>query len=90
MDNVLVKAAITDFFIQYSLFLIAICLRTEKFFFLAGSATFFVTIQSLFTGTMFPRQVSWAGLNMPIATSTEDRPGCGDLCIQWLILGWGG
>jgi hypothetical protein len=59
MDNALMKAAITDFCIQYSLFLIAICLRTEKFFFLAGSATFFVTVQSLFqTGTLFPRQVS--------------------------------
>lgn len=59
MDNVLVKAAITDFCIQYSLFLIAICLRTDKFFFLSGSATLFVIVQSLFqTGTMFPRQVS--------------------------------
>ena len=58
MDKVLVNAVITDFFIQYGLFLIAIYLRTEKFFFLAGSATFFVTVQSLFTGTMYPRQVS--------------------------------
>ena len=65
MDDVLVKAAITDFCLQYILFLFAICLRTDKFFFLAGSATFFVTVQSLFqTGTMFPRQVSGLAIDL--------------------------
>ena len=59
MENVLVKAAITDVCLQWSLFLIAACLKTEKFFFMAGSATFILTVQSLFsTGTLFARQVS--------------------------------
>ena len=59
-DSILVQAAITDFGIQWSLFILAACIRTEKFFFMAGSATFFVTVQSLFTtGTLFPRQVGF-------------------------------
>ena len=59
MGNVLAKAAITDMGLQWGLFLIAAYLRTEKFYDLAGSATFILlAIQSLISnGKLFPRQV---------------------------------
>lgn len=58
MGIVLAKAAFTDLAIQWGMFILAALFRTEKFWFMTGSATFIVTVQSLFeTGKLFPRQV---------------------------------
>ena len=64
MGNTLVKAAVTDFLLQWGLFLIAAYMRTERFFDLAGSSTFvLLAVQSLInTGRFFPRQVIQSGL----------------------------
>lgn len=64
MGNVLIKAAATDFLLQWGLFLIAAYLRTEKFYDLAGSSTFILlTVQSLIgTGRFFTRQVIQSSL----------------------------
>lgn len=64
MGNTLVKAAVTDFAIQWSCFVIAALLKTEKFYDLAGSATFILlALQSLTrNGRFFPQQVIQSGL----------------------------
>ena len=58
-QNPLVKAAVLDFAIQWLMWAIAAFLQTEKFYDLAGSATFLlVTWQTLKWGRrFFPRQV---------------------------------
>lgn len=64
MGNVLTKAAVLDFSIQWSTFLIASYLRTERFFDATGSVTFIILLlQSLMhTRKFFPRQVIQSGL----------------------------
>ena len=64
MGNVLAKAAVLDFAIQWSTFLIASYLRTEAFFDATGSVTFLILLlQSLMhTRKFFPRQVIQSGL----------------------------
>ncbi len=64
MGNALVKAAATDLAIQWGCFLVAAYFKTEKFYDLAGSATFIVLLlQSLSSnGRFFPRQVIQSGL----------------------------
>ncbi len=59
MGSVLSKAAVTDLALQWALFLVAAYFKTEKFYDLAGSATFILLgAQSLMnTGKYFPRQV---------------------------------
>jgi len=59
MGNIFTRALVTDFSIQWLMFLIAAYLRTEKFYDLTGSSTFIIlALQSLLTaGRFFPRQV---------------------------------
>ena len=59
MGNILAKAATTDMLLQWSLFLIAVYFKTEKFYDLAGSATFLLLVTQSITSTrkFFPRQV---------------------------------
>ena len=59
MGSVLSKAAATDLALQWALFLVAAYFKTEKFYDLAGSATFILlSTQSLVhTGKFYPRQV---------------------------------
>lgn len=64
MGNVLAKAAVLDFSIQWTTFLIASFLRSERFFDATGSVTFLILLlQSLMhTRKFFPRQVIQSGL----------------------------
>ncbi|XP_064389929.1 uncharacterized protein LOC135337854 isoform X2 [Halichondria panicea] len=59
MGSVLSKAAVTDLALQWALFLVAAYFKTEKFYDLAGSATFILlSTQSLMhTGKFYPRQL---------------------------------
>ena len=62
MDSLLVQTAVTDISLEWGFFLLAVCLRTDKFWFMAGSVAGILTLQSLFTtGTYFPRQVPTIG-----------------------------
>ena len=60
MGSVLSRAVATDLTLQWVLFLVAAYFRTEKFYDLAGSATFILlSVQSLLqTRQFYPRQVS--------------------------------
>lgn len=66
MGNVLVKSVVTDFGVQWVLFLIAAALKTEKFYDLAGSGTFFLlAYKSLQWGqSYFMRQKVQTGMVM--------------------------
>ena len=59
MGSVLSKVVVTDLLLQWGLFLVAAYFRTEKFYDLAGSATFILlSVQSILSqGKLFPRQV---------------------------------
>ena len=64
MGNALSKAAAVDFLIQWSMFLLAAYMKTEKFFDATGSVTFVVLLlQSLLHARkFFPRQVIQSGM----------------------------
>ena len=64
MGNVLTKAALTDFLIQWGSFVVAAYLQTERFYDATGSLTFVILLlQSLLqTRTFYPRQVIQSGL----------------------------
>lgn len=59
LDSPYAKAAVVDFGIQWSLWVVASLLKTEKFFDLAGTSTFvYLVWQTLFwTGRFYPRQL---------------------------------
>lgn len=63
LSNTLVKVAATNFLLQWGLFLLSVCLRTNKFWFMAGSSFVLLAAQSLInTGSFFPRQLIQTGL----------------------------
>ena len=63
LGNTLVTAVATDFILQWGLFLLSIFLRTNKFWFMAGSSFALLTAQSLInTGSFSPRQLIQTGL----------------------------
>ena len=64
MGNALSKAAAVDFLIQWSMFLLAAYMKSEKFFDATGSATFvLLLLQSLLLARkFFPRQVIQSGM----------------------------
>lgn len=64
MGNVIGKASLIDFSIQWAAFLVAAYFRTEKFYDTVGSLTYIIlTAYSLVRGgKFFPRQVIQSGL----------------------------
>ena len=63
LGNTLVTAVATDFILQWGLFLLSIFLRTNKFWFMAGSSFVLLAAQSLInTGSFSPRQLIQTGL----------------------------